>query len=122
MFWPSTKPNVSEIALFLGDPFLQPEMRFDDEFLLDHGSLLASSVSTKAQQARPRLSRCSAIRRAAIIFRVLVHQPPGAEPASGKIAKNRLICPCSRCQARSGVACRILKAAMAGQRMYVVQG
>src|SRR5262249_59073669 len=64
---------VFEIALLLGDPLVQPEVRFDDEFLLEHGRLLcvSSCGSGKAQQ-QARLpasaSRCSATRRAAIIF------------------------------------------------------
>src|SRR5690348_10018281 len=64
---------VFEVALLLGDPFVQPEVRLDDEFLLEHVRLLcvSSCGSAKAQQqARlaPCASRCSATRRAAIIF------------------------------------------------------
>src|SRR5262249_49654819 len=64
------EPFGFEIALLLGDPLVQPEVRFDDEFLLDHGRLLTCQSSVRAQQQAlaPRLSRCSATRRAAIIF------------------------------------------------------
>jgi hypothetical protein len=30
---------ILEVALLLGDPFLQTEMRLDDEFLFGHGAL-----------------------------------------------------------------------------------
>src|SRR5262249_40086045 len=51
-----------EVALLLGPPFLQPEVRFDDEFLLGHvktpvvGSCLGwlSSSPTAAPDARRR--------------------------------------------------------------------
>src|SRR5436190_4932112 len=67
---------VPEVALLLGDPFLQPEVRLDDEFVLGHwrSPLLLVPFRLfvgKAQQQSccpSRLSRCSATRRAPIIL------------------------------------------------------
>ena len=44
---------VFEVALLFGDPFLQPEMRFDDEFFLGHACL---SSRPSARRELPDLS------------------------------------------------------------------
>src|SRR5262249_55949336 len=64
-----------EVTLLLRHPFLQPEVRLDDEFVLCHVVLLCPLVGPNRcgfgqQQSRIglRFSRCSAMRRAPIIL------------------------------------------------------
>src|SRR5438477_10269277 len=46
------EPLILEVALLLGDPFLQPEVRLDDEFLLGHRALLIPSPDSRAARRR----------------------------------------------------------------------
>src|SRR5215831_3401742 len=98
---------ILEISLLFRDPFLQPEVRFDDEFLLDHVCLLDLLVAFSTwiqQQARLALSRCSATRRAAIIFTCssINCRAPAASRASMSDANS--LCVVSTCCATVGVS------------------
>src|SRR5262249_8528242 len=62
------EPFILEVAFLLCHPFLQPEVRLDDEFVLGHGGLLSVLSFSKAQQQSGCEPRCSATRRARIIF------------------------------------------------------
>jgi len=44
------EPLVLEVALLLGNPFLQPEMGLDDEFLLCHGVVLRLGFAVSVAQ------------------------------------------------------------------------
>src|SRR6202008_713584 len=63
------EPFVLEVALLLGDPFLQPEVRLDDELLLAHAFLLgwieissSSGLFASPASARRRGGRGSSSR------------------------------------------------------------
>ena len=55
---------VAEVALLVGDPFLQPEVRLDDELLLRHGDLHFVRRSRISCSARP-------VRRSELPARIL---------------------------------------------------
>src|SRR5438477_13036388 len=57
------EPLILEVALLLGDPFLQPEMRLDDEFLLGHGALLVTLRDSTAVRRRSQHRRSARGRR-----------------------------------------------------------
>src|SRR2546421_8107445 len=98
------EPFLLEIPLLLGDPFLQPEVRFDNEFVLGHApvsflfsSTLCCSLRTcyrlRQQQIFPAggLSRCSAMRRAPIIL--TCSSMSRRAPAASRISINEASSP-----------------------------
>src|ERR1700745_4130110 len=58
------EPFVLEISFLLRHPFLQPEVRFDDEFLLDHG-WTPPCVSIELNSRRGLLRACRGARQRA---------------------------------------------------------
>src|SRR5262245_16711489 len=53
---------ILEISLLFRDPFLQPEVRFNDEFLLDHVSSYISSLRFRLGFSSRRGSLCHGVR------------------------------------------------------------